>query len=159
MLDARDKYRLGSTSSGLSPSLLRKYITSLALLIAPICPHWAEEVWSGPLAQPGCVVRARWPVPPSPVDASLTAAGEYLFTVAHLLSGSLSNFDKKAAKGKVGGKGGEPLQRPNQINVYVATQFPDWKVSAPRNRCCLRIALECVPRYVLFTHVATQFPD
>jgi len=68
------------------------------------------------------------------VDASLTAAGEYLFSVAHSLSASLSNFDKKAAKGKTGAKAGAPPpQRPNQINVYVVTQFPDWKVGSTQS--------------------------
>lgn len=134
LLDARGKYRLGCSASGLAPTPLRQWACTLALLMAPICPHWAEEVWSGPLAMPGCIVRARWPCPDVPVDASLAAAGDYLFSVAHSLSGSLSNFDKKAANGKAGGKAGEPAHRPNQINVYVVTRFPDWKVEWPTSQ-------------------------
>jgi len=129
MLDARDRYRTGSAESGLDPTLIRKWITWLAIMITPICPHWAEEIWSGTLKQEGCVVRARWPTPSMPMDNTLSSAGAYLFRVSHMLSASLLNHEKRAAKGK-GGKGGAGATtqpRPNQMNVYIANKFPEWK--------------------------------
>ena len=36
------------------------------LLVAPVAPHWAEEVWSAKLRRLGCVVTAGWPAAAEP---------------------------------------------------------------------------------------------
>ena len=36
------------------------------LLVAPVAPHWAEEVWTSKLGRPGCVVTAGWPTAAEP---------------------------------------------------------------------------------------------
>jgi hypothetical protein len=36
------------------------------LLVAPVAPHWAEEVWTAKLGRPGCVVTAGWPAAAEP---------------------------------------------------------------------------------------------
>ena len=36
------------------------------LLVAPVAPHWAEEVWTAKLRRPGCVVTAGWPAAAEP---------------------------------------------------------------------------------------------
>lgn len=36
------------------------------LLVAPVAPHWAEEVWTAKLQRPGCVITAGWPAAAEP---------------------------------------------------------------------------------------------
>ena len=36
------------------------------LLVTPIAPHWAEEVWSVKLQKPGCATTAGWPAAAEP---------------------------------------------------------------------------------------------
>ena len=36
------------------------------LLVAPVAPHWAEEVWTAKLRRPGCVITAGWPAAAEP---------------------------------------------------------------------------------------------
>ena len=36
------------------------------LLVTPIAPHWAEEVWSVKLQKPGCAITAGWPAAAEP---------------------------------------------------------------------------------------------
>ena len=66
------------------------------------------------------MVRAAWPKPTAPIDASLSSAGVYLFKASHTLSASIVNHEKKVAKAK--GKGAKGVDaaaappKPNQVN-------------------------------------------
>jgi len=120
MQDARDKYRTGTAQVGLLESLLRQWAEWQAIVMAPITPHWCEELWCK-LGKQGCVVKARWPSPSQPEQPEITAAGHYLFGLAHTLSTALVNRDKKKAKGPA------EEHKPNQVNLYVASSFPRWK--------------------------------
>ena len=101
-----------------SEALVRQWAEWQALFMVPITPHWSEVLWEI-LGKTGCAVNAGWPKPTVAVDAQMTAAGEYLFDVAHSLAAALVNRDKKKkpAKGK---EAEEPAAKPNQVNLYVA---------------------------------------
>ena len=112
VMDARDRYRTGTGPTvGARASLLRQWSEWFALLMAPIAPHWSEEVWSI-LGNSGCAVRASWPVPTAAEDSALTAAGEYLFHVAHALNTAFASRGKKKPA-----KGAPPAatEKPNQV--------------------------------------------
>ena len=66
---ARDEYRdwAKKAKQPMSRALLRRFIEAQAKLIAPICPHWAEYVWSILPGTSGTVTAAGWPVS-EPVD-------------------------------------------------------------------------------------------
>jgi len=121
MQEARNRYRTGTAAVGVLEPLIRQWVEWQAIVMAPITPHWSEELWEM-AGKPGCVVSARWPTPAAAEDGALTAAGEYLFGVSHSLSVAVANHDKKKGKGAA-----TPAEKPNQINVYVAHTFPRWK--------------------------------
>jgi len=122
MQEARDRYRTGVAHVGVLKGLVAQWVEWSALLMTPITPHFAEELWGTVLGKPGCVVGARWPQPEAMERPELTASGDYLFGVSHSLSAALVNRDKKKGKGPA-----EPIKKPNQVNLYVAVAFPRWK--------------------------------
>ena len=65
MQEARDRYRAGTASVGMSEALIRQWVEWQALVMVPITPHWCEEVWEM-LGKPGLAVTSRWPTPVSP---------------------------------------------------------------------------------------------
>ena len=64
-----------------------------------------------------------WPKSSIAEDPQITASGEYLFEVAHSIAAALVNRGKKKPA-----KGAPPaeLEKPNQVNLYVALSFPRW---------------------------------
>lgn len=42
-------------------ALARAVAEAIALMLAPICPHWAEELWHEALHAEGSVYNAAWP--------------------------------------------------------------------------------------------------
>ena len=123
MREARDRYRAGTAHIGADAELVRQWAEWQALFMVPITPHWSEAMWEM-LGKDGCAVQARWPTASAAEDAAVTAAGSYLFDVAHSLASSLQNRDKKKpAKGAPAA----PTERPNQVHLYVAQKFPRWK--------------------------------
>ena len=123
MQEARNRYRAGTAHVGVLEALIKQWVEYQAVVMAPITPHWSEELWEM-VGKPGCVVTTRWPTPARAEDAALTAAGEYLFGVSHSLSVGMQKAGAPPKKGKAPA---EPVEKPNQINVYVAHAFPRWK--------------------------------
>lgn len=60
MQDARDAYR--KSTKKMSRRLMLVYVETLAKLIAPICPHYAENVWRNILSRPGSVFDSGFPL-------------------------------------------------------------------------------------------------
>ena len=122
MQEARDRYRAGTMHVGADEKLVRQWAEWQALMMTPITPHWAEAMWEV-LGKPGCIVQARWPKSSIAEDPQITASGEYLFEVAHSIAAALVNRGKKKPA-----KGAPPaeLEKPNQVNLYVALSFPRW---------------------------------
>lgn len=70
---------MGDLGLGIGPhqQLLRRYVRSMAVLLAPVGPHLAEQLWtlSG---EAGFVVNARWPAD-VPSNSSLLSRMENYF--------------------------------------------------------------------------------
>merc|ERR1719453_1167182 len=93
-------------------ALIMRYFEWQSIIFSPICPHFCEHLWSK-LGKKGSVLKSRWPEPTSPNDISIIAQGKYMFDdVPH-------DFTKLRDK----------LGKPEAATVYVATKFPDWKIS------------------------------
>jgi len=108
---ARDTYRDWSRRSNIlmEESLVFRFIKIQTLLIAAICPHYAENIWT--LLEMGTsVVYGPWPAA-DPEDKVLSRA--YLF-----FKDTLKNF--RSTKGKTKGK--------TTGTVYVADSYPEWKI-------------------------------
>lgn len=71
---ARDSYRENCKAAGVGMhrEFVRKFIELQALLITPIAPHWAENVWREILGNKSSVQNALFPTVEAP-DAVLLA--------------------------------------------------------------------------------------
>ncbi|XP_066447350.1 leucine--tRNA ligase, cytoplasmic [Eleutherodactylus coqui] len=118
---AKDKYR-ELAIEGMHQGLVFRFIETQTLLLAPICPHLCEYVWSL-LGKPGSLMYATWPVA-GPADEVLIRSSQYLTETAHDLRLRLKNY-MAPAKGKKGDK--TPPQKPSHCTIYVAKTYPPWQ--------------------------------
>jgi len=110
---ARDTYRDWCRRSNVAmvESLVFRFIDVQTMLIATICPHYAENIWEV-LKKDTPAVYGPWPLA-DPEDKVLSRAYNFL-------KDTLKNF--RSSKGKAKGKC-------SSAYVYVADQYPDWKIS------------------------------
>ncbi|XP_048511037.1 leucine--tRNA ligase, cytoplasmic isoform X2 [Athalia rosae] len=121
---ARDKYVQFTASEGINSNLIFKFIEIQTILMAPICPHVAEHVWSL-ISKKGSILNALWPVA-GPVDEILVKSSQYLTAAAHSFRILLKNHTapKKVAKGK---PAPPPVEFPTLGTIWVAKTFPPWQ--------------------------------
>ncbi|KAJ2960466.1 hypothetical protein NQZ79_g4178 [Umbelopsis isabellina] len=111
-------------NNGMHRDLVNRFIKIQTLLLTPICPFWAEHVWSALLAQPETVMSARFPEPSVQVDLSLLAAAEYVRkTVKSIRDTELAQLKKKKKQTEVTYN----PDAPKTLKLYVATSFPEWQ--------------------------------
>ncbi|XP_030428570.1 leucine--tRNA ligase, cytoplasmic isoform X1 [Gopherus evgoodei] len=118
---AKDKYR-ELAIEGMHRDLVFQFIEAQTLLLAPVCPHLCEHVWTL-LGKPDSIMKASWPVA-GPVDEVLIRSSQYLMEAAHDLRLRLKNY-MAPPKGKKGGK--ELPQKPSHCTIYVAKNYPLWQ--------------------------------
>ncbi|XP_075065776.1 leucine--tRNA ligase, cytoplasmic [Mixophyes fleayi] len=117
----KDKYR-ELAIEGMHRDLVFRFIETQTLLLAPICPHLGEYVWSL-LGKSESLMSASWPVA-GPADEVLIRSSQYLTETAHDLRLRLKNY-MAPAKGKKGDK--LPPQKPSHCTIYVAKTYPTWQ--------------------------------
>ena len=61
MTNAASRYLVDVDASLRDAALCREVASALVRCLAPICPHWAEELWHAALGQSGSVYDAAWP--------------------------------------------------------------------------------------------------
>lgn len=130
MLAARDWYRAYSPDKP-RKDLVQKFVRTLMVTIAPICPHFAEYIWGKYatfLGVSGLVIDAAWP-DYAPSDEKLDGQVQYLRASSSRVRSTLS----KPAKKKKGKKQEAPSGPPNKLTLYYTTQLPEWKVIVLRN--------------------------
>uniref|UniRef100_A0A8C5QZV6 leucine--tRNA ligase n=1 Tax=Leptobrachium leishanense TaxID=445787 RepID=A0A8C5QZV6_9ANUR len=118
---AKDKYR-ELAIEGMHKNLVLRFIETQTLLLAPICPHLCEHVWSL-LGKTDSIMKATWPVA-GPVDEVLIRSSQYLTEATHELRLRLKNY-MAPAKGKKVDK--QPPQKPTHCTIYVAKTYPPWQ--------------------------------
>jgi len=114
---AFDKYRdiCNNAKRKMNKTLVMRYLEWQMIILSPIAPHFCETGWEM-LEKKGSVLDAKWPAPTKPVDTLIVTQGMFMYDkVPH-------DFVKLMEKASKGGK-------PSSATVYVATKFPDWKVS------------------------------
>mmetsp|Transcript_17844 Transcript_17844/g.37088 ORF Transcript_17844/g.37088 Transcript_17844/m.37088 type:complete len:1082 (+) Transcript_17844:13-3258(+) len=114
LIGARNAYRDWCNVSEVKPrsDLLKKFIKCLAVVMAPITPHWSEEIWSA-IGGEGFVVKALWPVLPDE-DKLMTKQSTCLFK-------SLRQFRLTVQKSK---------KKVKKAVIMVVDSYPQWKVEA-----------------------------
>ncbi|KAM4746906.1 leucine--tRNA ligase, cytoplasmic [Rhinophrynus dorsalis] len=118
---AKDKYR-ELAIEGMHRDLVFRFIETQTLLLAPICPHLCEHIWSL-LGKPDSLMKSSWPVA-GPVDEVLIRSSQYLTETAHDLRLRLKTY-LAPAKGKKVDK--QPPQKPSHCTIYVAKNYPPWQ--------------------------------
>ncbi|XP_039295414.1 leucine--tRNA ligase, cytoplasmic [Nilaparvata lugens] len=123
MQAARDRYReLTQAEGGMHGELVMQFINLQAIMLAPICPHVAEHVYSL-LGKSESVVDARWPQE-SPVDEVLIKSSAYLMEAAH--SFRLQQKNLLAPKNKKG-PAQPATEKPSIATIWVSKTFPQWQ--------------------------------
>ncbi len=61
MVNASDDYLKAIAADGRNQALCFLAASDIVRCLAPICPHWAEELWHEQLGQTGSVYNAAWP--------------------------------------------------------------------------------------------------
>jgi leucyl-tRNA synthetase len=112
----RDFYRewCGRSAVALHAEVVLRYVEVSTLVLAPVCPHYAERVWREHLGRPGSVLKeGRWPQLTAAVDAK--ASRELRF-----LQKTLKNLRASCAKDKT--------KAPTKGLIFIADGYNDWKV-------------------------------
>ncbi|XP_004420087.1 PREDICTED: leucine--tRNA ligase, cytoplasmic [Ceratotherium simum simum] len=118
---SKDKYR-ELAIEGMHRDLVFRFIEVQTLLLAPVCPHICEHIWTL-LGKPNSIMNASWPLA-GPVDETLIRSSQYLMEVAHDLRLRLKNY-MMPAKGKKTDK--QPPEKPSHCTIYVAKNYPSWQ--------------------------------
>lgn len=124
---ARDEYRLACGAEGMHKDLIWRFMDVQTRLITPICPHYAEHVWTDLFKKEGYAVTAGWPTPTGAIDLILQRANKYLQDVIKTLRNVLQ---KQSAPKKVKqGKGGAapPAAKLTIALIYVAEKYSGWQ--------------------------------
>jgi len=113
-VSARNVYRDWCAVSGVTmkASLVKKYCECVAVIMAPITPHWSEKIWSL-VGGSGFVVKAPWPVLPAE-DKLLTRQQKCLLS-------NLRTFRQQVGKAK---------KKPTAGKILVVDVYPEWKQAA-----------------------------
>jgi leucyl-tRNA synthetase len=111
-------------ANGMHLDLVNRFMEIQTLLLTPICPFWAEHVWSTLLGKPDTVMQARFPEPSAEVDLSVLAAAEYVRkTIKSIRDTELAQLKKK----KKATENAYNPDAPKILKLYVATSFPEWQ--------------------------------
>lgn len=122
---ARDKYRELCGSAGMHIDVVFEYIRRQVLLIAPICPHVAEHVWSL-LGNKTSILHAKWPSVGEINELDITRS-EYLMESAHSFRLSMKQTSQiRSGKGKEASSASQP-DKPTNAIIWVAKTFPPWQ--------------------------------
>ncbi len=94
---ARDRYRELSFESGQHAALIDRFIHVQLVLLAPLCPHMCEYIWTKILGNTTSILNARWPQV-GKIDEGLLNSAAYLTEVAHEFRNRQKNFSMGKAK-------------------------------------------------------------
>lgn len=122
-----NKYREICGSEGMNAKLVDRFIEVQTLLICPICPHIAEEVWEI-TGKKGFAVSTPFPEILE-YDPVLIESSEFLAETVRDVRLKLK--DRLQPK-----KGKAPAEIPTNCTVYVAKEYPAWQ------RVCLSVLRE-----------------
>ncbi|KAJ9649428.1 cytosolic leucyl tRNA synthetase [Coniosporium tulheliwenetii] len=122
---ARDFYREATKAAnlGMHADLTRRYIELQALMLTPIAPHWAEQIYLEVLKQPSTIQNALWPSVSDP-SPSLTAAREYVRATSSNINSAEGQQQKKIAKGK--NVSYDP-KKEKKLTIFMARKYPAWQ--------------------------------
>ena len=143
--DARDKYReLCISKANMSRQLIKEFIRTQAIILAPICPHLGEKVFEmlGEQASVFDLPNGCWPL--GKRDSQLEKDYAYLLDACHEFRLRKDNFDCIQRK-----SGKNPKEIRSKAIIYVAKQYPKWQ----------QIILDTIKRLYEESGLKEQYPD
>lgn len=120
---SRDFYRDVMLKHGMRKDLVLRYISTQALMLAPIAPHFAEYVHRDLLGNKTLVHATLFPRASAPVDKLVSDALAYVREVAR----GIREAEAQALKKKKGKPVEIDAKAPLQLTILVLPQFPDWQ--------------------------------
>jgi leucyl-tRNA synthetase len=112
---ARDNYRLGEKR--MNRKLVERFIEVQTILLAPICPHYCDYIWTRLLQRKGGSVRqVSWPAA-GPVDEALLVQNDFIQEVLHAFRIRIQNTQEQFVDTANG-------------YIYVSDEFPVWHQKA-----------------------------
>ena len=127
-----NKYRELCGMEGMNETLLNKFVDVQTLLLCPICPHIAEEIWEI-TGKTSFAVQAPFPQIEE-YDPILIESSEFLADTVR--DARLKLKDRLAPKkGKK-----EALEIPTNCTIYVAKEYPAWQAA------CLAVLREGIEK-------------
>ena len=129
MQGIRNSYRDACSKMGelMTKSLLLRFIELEAVMLAPIVPHWADNLWRFTLHKTQSLWKNSWPEMP-PVDAVLSRSYDFVKKNLRLLREFVNKKPKKLPAN---------WHRPNKLFVYCAREYHPWQ------RFALSVLREC----------------
>lgn len=119
---ARDLYRDATIEEGMHADLIKMFIRTQALLIAPIAPHFSEHLYKHVLGEKGSVQTALFPKVSAPVDRAISDAATYVRDLVKSIRNAEESLTKKKKKGKDVGNYDE--KKPKAVRIFLAKEFP-----------------------------------
>ncbi|PWN25082.1 leucyl-tRNA synthetase [Jaminaea rosea] len=122
---ARDLYRDATAAEGgMHIDLVKLWIRTQALLIAPIAPHFAEHLYRKVLGESGSVQTASFPKPSAAgVDKAVSDAAGYVKEMVKTIRDAELALVKRKSKGKaVSLKYDERARK--AVRIFIARSFP-----------------------------------
>lgn len=117
----RDRYREFSLD-GMNPKLVKRFIETQALILAPVCPHVAEQVWLI-LGKGKSIMHEKWPTTGT-VDEMLCRKAGFLDDAVREFRLRLKAVQQPKGKGKQTTIVEGP---PTHAVIYVAKEYPSWQ--------------------------------
>ena len=108
---ARDAYRLRIGTDNMNRKLIEKFVEIQALMMTPLAPHWAEQIWTL-LGREGFIVHASFPEP-GPVDEILLLQETYISKLREDFGKKITSIKNK--------------KDVSEGTIYVASTYPEWQ--------------------------------
>jgi len=139
--DYRNHHRL--SQEPMHRGLLRQYVAAQVVSIAPVCPHWAEWIWTTKLQEKGSVTSATWP---DLVEETRGIDATSVLRRAAYIEGVVNDFravvhpKKKKKKVKKGQAAAAPEPKKTKAVVYVRKTHEQWRLDLIKLLVSLREA-------------------
>ena len=119
MQGIRNSYRDACSKMGvpMTKSLLLRFIELEAVMLAPIVPHWSDNLWRFTLHKTQSLWKNSWPAM-QPVDAVLSRSNDFVKKNLRLLREFINKKPKKLPAN---------WHRPNKLFVYCAREYHPWQ--------------------------------
>lgn len=120
---ARDLYRDATIEEGMHIDLVKLWIRTQALLMAPIAPHFAEHMYQDALGEKGSVQNARFPQVTAPVDKGIADAATYVRSMIKTIRDAELSLLKRKNKGK-NVRSQYDEKKPKAVKIFIAQNYP-----------------------------------